>query len=76
MQVVAAVWEHEGSYFVAQRPDDKHHGGLWEFPGGKVLPGETLEAAITRELKEELGLAVEPPVLRDGGHGHHPRPGH
>lgn len=43
---------------VCQRPSHKHHGGLWEFPGGKVEPGELPEQALQRELKEELGLQI------------------
>ena len=56
MLVVAAVIERDGRLLIGQRPAHKHHGGLWEFPGGKVEPGETLAAALARELHEELGL--------------------
>ena len=56
MLVVAAVIERDGRFLVGQRPAHKHHGGLWEFPGGKVEPGETPAAALARELHEELGL--------------------
>jgi len=54
--VVAAVVLRDGRYFVARRPDHKRHGGLWEFPGGKLDPGETWRDAAARELDEELGL--------------------
>ncbi|MDG2472756.1 MAG: 8-oxo-dGTP diphosphatase MutT [Pseudomonadales bacterium] len=45
--------------FVAQRDQNAHQGGLWEFPGGKVDAGETVETALSRELNEELGIFVE-----------------
>jgi len=45
--------------FVAQRNKNAHQGGLWEFPGGKVDAGETVEAALSRELNEELGIFVD-----------------
>jgi mutator protein MutT len=54
--VVAAVIERSGRLLLGQRPRHKHHGGLWEFPGGKVDPGESLEQAIARELREELAI--------------------
>lgn len=57
--VVAAVIERDGAYLVALRPRHKRHGGLWEFPGGKVAPGETDSDALRRELAEELGVEVD-----------------
>jgi 8-oxo-dGTP diphosphatase len=48
-----------GEYLACQRPIGKHLGGLWEFPGGKVDPGEAPEAALIRELREELAVDVE-----------------
>jgi 8-oxo-dGTP diphosphatase len=57
--VAAAVIEHaDGRFLLAQRPAGKVYAGYWEFPGGKVEPGETVEAALRRELHEELGVDV------------------
>lgn len=56
--VLAAVVRRDGRYLVARRPGEKRHGGLWEFPGGKMAPEESLLEAATRELREELGLSV------------------
>lgn len=58
MTVVAAVVRREGRVLVCQRPAHKRHGGLWEFPGGKVLEGETLGDALRRELEEELAIEL------------------
>lgn len=52
----AALIDRDGRILLAQRPNDKELAGLWEFPGGKVEPGETPEAALIRELYEELGI--------------------
>ena len=51
-----ALIDADGRILLAQRPEDKHMGGMWEFPGGKVEQGETAEAALRREIKEELGI--------------------
>ena len=51
-----ALIDAEGRILLAQRPAGKSMAGLWEFPGGKVEPGETPEAALIRELHEELGI--------------------
>jgi 8-oxo-dGTP diphosphatase len=58
--IAIAVVEHEGRFLIGQRPAGVPLGGLWEFPGGKIEPGETPEAAAVRECREETGLTVEP----------------
>ncbi|MBI1402743.1 MAG: NUDIX domain-containing protein [Porphyrobacter sp.] len=58
MAVVAgALQGAEGRWLMHRRPHDKHHGGLWEFPGGKVEATEMPKEALVRELAEELGIA-------------------
>ncbi len=56
--VAAALVDLDGRVLLQQRPEGKSLAGLWEFPGGKVEAGETPEAALIRELEEELGIAV------------------
>lgn len=58
IRVVASVVEREGRLLICERPADKRHGGLWEFPGGKVEGNETDFEAVERELAEELGVRV------------------
>ncbi|MDY6918895.1 MAG: Nudix family hydrolase [Pseudomonadota bacterium] len=58
IHVVAAVIEHDGKVLIARRPQHLYQGGKWEFPGGKVEPGEAPMAALARELKEELNLEL------------------
>ena len=57
--VAAALYHRDGRILIAERPAGKHMAGRWEFPGGKVAPGESEDKALTRELQEELGVAVE-----------------
>jgi 8-oxo-dGTP diphosphatase len=61
--VAAALIDGEGRVLVAQRPEGKSLAGLWEFPGGKIEPGETPEAALVRELAEELDIDVAAEAL-------------
>ena len=56
--VAAVIRDAEGRVLLAKRPDDRHMGGLWEFPGGKVDDGEAPADALVRELREELGVAA------------------
>ena len=58
INVVAAIIKKKGSYFIAQRNKEKYMGLKWEFPGGKVDPGETLSEALSREIHEELNINI------------------
>ncbi len=58
IHVVAGILARDGKVFIARRPQNAHQGGLWEFPGGKVAPGESARQALARELREELGIEV------------------
>jgi 8-oxo-dGTP diphosphatase len=62
--VAAALADAEGRVLLQRRPEGKAMAGLWEFPGGKMEEGERPEAALVRELEEELGIAVEEAALR------------
>lgn len=72
VEVACGLIERDGRLLVAQRPPGKASGLKWEFPGGKLEPGESGAAALVRELREELGLEVEvgralAPVTHDYG---------
>ncbi len=58
--VAGALVDHAGRILLQQRHADRQHGGLWEFPGGKVESGESAVAALIRELHEELGIDLAP----------------
>ena len=57
--VAVALEDSDGRWLMHQRPESKHHGGLWEFPGGKVEAKEVPVKALIREIDEELGLALD-----------------
>jgi len=57
--VAGALFDPDGRVLIAQRPAGKHLAGRWEFPGGKIGEGEPPEAALVRELREELGVEVD-----------------
>jgi 8-oxo-dGTP diphosphatase len=61
--VACALIDPDGRVLIAQRPPQKAMAGLWEFPGGKIEPGESPEDALIRELAEELGIAVKEACL-------------
>ncbi|ESZ65218.1 8-oxo-dGTP diphosphatase MutT [Mesorhizobium sp. C120A] len=58
-----ALVDTDGRVLLAQRPEGKQLAGLWEFPGGKVEPGETPEQCLIRELQEEIGIETDIPCL-------------
>ncbi len=58
MPVVAGAIERDGAYLLCRRPEHKARGGCWEFPGGKLEAGESVAAALVRELREELGIEI------------------
>jgi 8-oxo-dGTP diphosphatase len=70
----AAILDAEGRVLITRRADHLHQGGLWEFPGGKLEPGETPEQALARELKEELDIVplAQEPLIRIH-HAYHDR---
>jgi len=61
--VACALLDADGRVLISQRPEGKALAGLWEFPGGKIEPGERPEETLIRELKEELGIEVEEACL-------------
>ena len=61
--VAVALVDADRRVLIAKRPEGKSMGGLWEFPGGKVEPGESPEAALIRELEEELGISTQEACL-------------
>lgn len=72
-RIAIAVVEHRGRYLIGRRPEGAPLAGYWEFPGGKVRPGETAEQAAARECLEETGLKVAvgqayPPVVHQYAH--------
>src|SRR6202012_4937881 len=72
--VAVALVDADGRVLLAQRPEGKSMAGLWEFPGGKVNPGETPETALIRELAEELGIDVAASCLAPFTFGSHSYP--
>ena len=72
IKVTAAVIRNGERVLICKRPVGKRHGGLWEFPGGKVEPGETLFDCIVRECREELSITLRPiktiTAIENGGY--------
>ena len=62
--VALALRDDRGRWLMHRRPLHKHHGGLWEFPGGKVETGERPREALVREIQEELGLSLAPHAVQ------------
>lgn len=63
---VGVIFNDQGKVLISQRVEQSHQGGLWEFPGGKLEPGESVQVALVRELEEELGVHVQQshPLIR------------
>jgi 8-oxo-dGTP diphosphatase len=72
--VAAALADADGRVLVQRRAADRDMAGLWEFPGGKIEPGESAEAALVRELREELAVETETACLAPAGFGTAPLP--
>ncbi|MBB3032689.1 (deoxy)nucleoside triphosphate pyrophosphohydrolase [Alteriqipengyuania lutimaris] len=73
--VAAAIGpDRAGRWLMHRRPAGKHHGGLWEFPGGKVEPGEGLREALVREIAEESGLSLAAEAMSEAGFAADPGP--
>ena len=72
MAVVAGVVRRDGQVMLCQRRPEVHNGLKWEFPGGKIEPGESPEAALARELREELDLQVQVGRVIDAVHHRYP----
>lgn len=73
--VAAALIDANDAVLIQQRPSGKHLAGHWEFPGGKVDPRESTDAALARELAEELGISVDPASLEPFSFVNEPRQG-
>ena len=73
--VAVALIDADGRVLLTKRPEGKAHAGLWEFPGGKMEDGETPEAALVRELGEELGIETEASCLAPVTFASHGEPG-
>lgn len=65
--VALALGGEGGRWLMHRRPEAKHHGGLWEFPGGKVESDETPANALIREIGEELGIVLDPADIHPAG---------
>ena len=70
--VAGALQREDGRWLMHKRPMEKHHGGLWEFPGGKVEIGENPPFTLVRELREELGIEVDPTQMVPANFAHEP----
>lgn len=72
--VAAALVDRDGRVLISRRPEGRPMAGLWEFPGGKLEPDETPEAALIRELREEIGVNTEAACLAPIGFASHAYP--